>query len=164
MTPVWNALEQRHRQAEIQDQPDLQEGDLWKALRGLERVNFWSGTARQQFKPIEAMARQKGLPDLRQFSMLRPGPETFPFPCGTGPVPGACPGSWKAAIPIPIRSPMPNQGPLKPVPAFASLFMTFSAVPCPALTNVITCSLFLHNLSDDQAVQFLQGSARPHAG
>src|SRR5207302_6310066 len=58
-------LQQRSLQPEIMDQPGLDEGRHVQALRGLERINFWSGSARILWAPIVRLVRQTGRSSLR---------------------------------------------------------------------------------------------------
>src|SRR5260370_7863554 len=55
---ILNTLRQRNRQAEIIDEPDLDPERLQQALNGLERINWWSGSARILWPPIRAAAWQ----------------------------------------------------------------------------------------------------------
>lgn len=50
-------LSQRCCQPEIMDQPDLDEQRHWNALRGLERINRWSGSARILWPAVRDLAR-----------------------------------------------------------------------------------------------------------
>ena len=43
---LFSSLAQRHLQPEIMDQPDLAPERHFQALRGLERINGWSGSSR----------------------------------------------------------------------------------------------------------------------
>src|SRR5262245_37882612 len=51
-------LRERRRQPEVMDQPGLAEALHHHALRGLERINRWSGSARILWRPVRALARQ----------------------------------------------------------------------------------------------------------
>ena len=51
-------LRHRHLQPEWMDQPDLDEGRHRQALRGLERLNRWSGSARILWPSLARLARQ----------------------------------------------------------------------------------------------------------
>lgn len=63
---TWPAdLRQRRRRPELMDQPDLDARQHARALRGLERINFWSGSVRILWSPILALLRQTGGRPLR---------------------------------------------------------------------------------------------------
>src|SRR5437879_6346436 len=53
---------QRRRRPEVMDQPGLDAGRHVQALRGLERINRWSGSARILWPPLRAAARATGRP------------------------------------------------------------------------------------------------------
>jgi SAM-dependent methyltransferase len=55
---LLHSLAQRCRRPEIMDQPDLAPERHIQALRGLERINRWSGSAALLWKPILAWARK----------------------------------------------------------------------------------------------------------
>ena len=52
-----NFLRQHRRRPEIMDQPDLNADRHVKALRGLARINFWSGSAGILWPALAALAR-----------------------------------------------------------------------------------------------------------
>ena len=56
------SLPHRQRLPEIMDQPDLRPARHVGALRGLARVNFWSGSAGILWRPLSALARRLGRP------------------------------------------------------------------------------------------------------
>src|SRR5437660_11196676 len=49
-------LSERHRQPEIMDEPDMAGERHAQALRGLERINAWSGSARSLWPPLADLA------------------------------------------------------------------------------------------------------------
>src|SRR5262245_61758946 len=57
---MWllSRLRDRHLQAEWMDRPDLDEGRHREALRGLERINRWSGSARILWHPLARLAAE----------------------------------------------------------------------------------------------------------
>ena len=59
---IMLALSQRRRLPEIMDRPDLRPARHLGALRGLARVNFWSGSAGILFRPLADLARRLGRP------------------------------------------------------------------------------------------------------
>src|SRR5438045_9098377 len=58
-------LATRRLQAEIMDDPSLEAERHRAALRGLERINWWSGSARVLWPPLRALAREVGRRPLR---------------------------------------------------------------------------------------------------
>ena len=52
-------VRRRRREPEIMDQPDLDRVRHLQALRGLERINFWSRSATTVWGPLAALARQR---------------------------------------------------------------------------------------------------------
>src|SRR5438128_111546 len=50
-----STLRRRHRRPEIMDEPDLDAARHHHALRGLERINRWSGSARSLWSRSEVV-------------------------------------------------------------------------------------------------------------
>ena len=61
---MWflNSLAHRHREPEIQDQPDLDSKLLWQALAGLESINSWSPSLYVLWPSIRNLGRQLNRP------------------------------------------------------------------------------------------------------
>src|SRR5437879_5864891 len=66
-------VRQRRRESEIMDRPDLEERRHAQALRGLARINRWSGSARILWRPLQAVARQWGSAPLRLLDVATGG-------------------------------------------------------------------------------------------
>jgi hypothetical protein len=126
--PLRINLHRRRRVPEIMDQPDLAEGPHRHALRGLERINFWSGSAGILWPGLSDLARRAGPVALRLLDVAT----------GAGDVPIRL---WhkarRAGIPLEIEG--------------CDIF--------PGGYDVVTSSLFLHHLGDDQAECFLRRMA-----
>lgn len=60
--PILASLKRRDRQPEIMDQPGLDRSRLYGALRGLERINFWSGSAGILWPPLADLAHTLARP------------------------------------------------------------------------------------------------------
>jgi 2-polyprenyl-3-methyl-5-hydroxy-6-metoxy-1,4-benzoquinol methylase len=61
--PVGMSLDRRRRQPELMDQPGLDEVAHAQALRGLERINSWSGSVRILWPAIRGLLQEnKGRP------------------------------------------------------------------------------------------------------
>jgi len=145
----------RHRAREIIDDPTLPAARLWPALSGLQRINFWSGSAGIVWGPIRALARSE--PD-RVWKVLD-------IATGGGDVPirlfrkarraglrlelaGA--DQSPAALDFARRRAAEQGADVR----FFALDALASALPDDY--DVVMCSLFLHHLEDDQAVELLR--------
>jgi SAM-dependent methyltransferase len=148
-------LRQRRRLPELMDQPDLDAGHHLHALRGLERINRWSGSSRILWPPIRALAQDHGNRPLRLLDVAS----------GGGDVPLRL---WrqarKSGLPLQIEG-----GDISPrAVAHARQraeqlgaevrFFPLDALngDLPAGYDVITCSLLLHHLDEDQARELLR--------
>ncbi len=151
---LGSSLRRRCRRPEIMDQPDLDEERHFQALRGLERINFWSGSARILWPAVRTLARQTGSP-LRLLDVAS----------GAGDVPIRL---WHKArrtgIPLDVAgcdvSPRAVDYARRRAEqrGAAVRFFVWNALedPLPAAPDVVTSSLFLHHLSDAEAVVFLR--------
>jgi 2-polyprenyl-3-methyl-5-hydroxy-6-metoxy-1,4-benzoquinol methylase len=159
---LLSRLRQRHREPEIIDQPDLDEGLHLQALRGLERINWWSRSAGILWPPLRAQALQISPASLRVLDLAT----------GAGDVPLRL---WRKArrtgIPMVIegsdRSPRAVAHAQRRAAALGAdvRFFPWDALAglLPEGHDVLTCSLFLHHLDEDQAVELLRrmaGAAR----
>lgn len=149
----WERVVKRNRQAEIMDQPGLDKDRHFQALRGLARINGWSGTARLLWLPIRDLLRELGRP-LRLLDVAS----------GAGDMPIRL---WRyakrAGLPLEIdgadlssdaveyaRRQAAEQG------ADVRFFQ------CDALAgtfdgyDIVVCSLFLHHLTEEQVVDVLR--------
>src|SRR5262249_15404900 len=68
-----DTIRQRRRQPEVMDQPDLDRGRHFQALRGLERINFWSNSAGILWPSLAALARQTAPRPLRVLDLASGG-------------------------------------------------------------------------------------------
>jgi 2-polyprenyl-3-methyl-5-hydroxy-6-metoxy-1,4-benzoquinol methylase len=148
---------QRRRQPEIIDQPDLDPGRLAGALRGLERINWWSHSAGILWPPIRAFAR-------RQTGSLR----LLDIATGAGDVPIRL---WRKAQGAGLRLEVTGCDRSPHAVRYARAKADAVGVPArffewdvvadgiPASYDIVTCSLFLHHLESDEAVALLRGMA-----
>src|SRR5947207_3208402 len=60
--PLVPDVTRRRLQPEVMDRPDLDAASHHQALRGLQRLNFWSGSAGILWRPIRDLARSLGRP------------------------------------------------------------------------------------------------------
>jgi 2-polyprenyl-3-methyl-5-hydroxy-6-metoxy-1,4-benzoquinol methylase len=138
------------------DQPDLDEARHLHALRGLERINFWSGSAGILWSAVRNLARQERLSSLRLLDIAT----------GAGDVPirlwhkarraglhleiEACDLSPRAVAFARTRADQSKA---------AVQFFIWNALEEPdrgqAKYDVVSSSLFLHHLTEEQAVTLL---------
>jgi 2-polyprenyl-3-methyl-5-hydroxy-6-metoxy-1,4-benzoquinol methylase len=152
------SLSMRRREAEIQDQPDLDRELLHQALRGLERLNRWCGVSRTFWPPIRDLAEKTGSSPLR---ILDVG-------TGAGDLPIRL---WQlgrsACLPLEITGCDLNVHTIayaqeRAAQAQAAVrFFAWDALsgPFPGQYDVVVSSLFLHHLDDDQVVMILRRMA-----
>jgi 2-polyprenyl-3-methyl-5-hydroxy-6-metoxy-1,4-benzoquinol methylase len=154
------SLSQRRLQPEVMDKPDLDESRHLEALRGLERINRWSGSARILWPPIADLARRTPDKPLRILDIAT----------GAGDVPISL---WhkaqRAGLPIEVagcdvrtRAVLFAQERAREQRADVRFFeLDVLAGPLPNDYDVLTSSLFLHHLTEEEAAHFLRraGSA-----
>ncbi len=153
------SLARRHCQPEIMDRPDLDPGQHAQALRGLERINRFSASDRILWKPIAALARATPGRPLRVLDIAT----------GGGDVPLRL---WRrarrAAVPIELcgadvsRTAVEYAGQRTRQQGASIAFIQLDALrdELPTDFDVLSCSLFLHHLSDEQAVLLLHKMAQ----
>jgi 2-polyprenyl-3-methyl-5-hydroxy-6-metoxy-1,4-benzoquinol methylase len=156
--PFLARVRERHRQAEIMDQPGLDEGRHVQALRGLERINFWSRSAALVWGPLADLARDEGGRPLRALDLAT----------GAGDVPIRL---WHRArrrgLPLQVEGCDVSPAAVAHAAARAEQaradvrFFVWDALhgPLPTGYDVLVSSLFLHHLSDEQAVDLLRRAA-----
>ncbi len=152
-------LARRHRRDEIMDRPDLEEGRHFHALRDLGRINFWSSSARILWAPIQQLAKQTGLHSLKVLDVAS----------GAGDIPiRLIRKAARAGVSLQIEG-----GDISPRAvayaqeraARAKVDIRFFQIDAfahdlPGSYDVVTCSLFLHHLEEEQAVKLLANLAR----
>lgn len=151
---LLNSLEQRFREAEIQDQADLDEKLLHQALRGLRSVNFVSGSYWPLWSAIRRLAHELG---TKQLSVLD-------IAMGAGDIPIALwQRSQREGLQLEIQGCDVNPRTVVYAQELADRsragvrFFTMDALQddFPRRYDVVTSSLFLHHLSDQEAVRLL---------
>jgi SAM-dependent methyltransferase len=152
-------LRQRSCQPEIMDQPGLDEACHHHALRGLERINWWSGSAGILWQSIQQLARKGGPASLRLLDIAT----------GAGDVPIRL---WhkgrRVGLPLEIAGCDISPRAVEFARARAAMsktgvrFFVWNALedPLPGAYDVVSCSLFLHHLADDQAIALLRRMAQ----
>jgi 2-polyprenyl-3-methyl-5-hydroxy-6-metoxy-1,4-benzoquinol methylase len=148
-------LSNRQREEEIMDQPGLDPAQHQQALRGLARINAWSGSARILWPAIAALARH-----------IRPAPlRVLDVASGGGDVPIRL---WRRARRSGLRLDVAGCDKSAVAVAHAQRqadaagadvqFFTHDAMaqPLPAGYGVLTCSLFMHHLASSEAICLLE--------
>jgi len=155
---LLQSLAQRHRQPEWMDQPGIDPGAHSQALQGLRRINAFSGAVGSLFAPIRSLARERGLP-LRVLDLACGGGDNTTALAerarreGLAVQVDGCDLSPQA-VAIATRSAEER--------ALGGRFFQADALhdPLPDDYDVILCSLFLHHLDEQQAVDLLQRMGR----
>lgn len=156
---LFSRLTQRCRLPEVMDDPALDAHRHIQALRGLERINYWSGSVRIVWSPIHDLARKEGARSLRILDIAT----------GAGDVPI---GLWQQARRIGLSLEIDGcdcsptaveyaRRRAEHVRANVSFFKLDALTDqLPLGYDVILCSLFLHHLDDDEAVHLLWNMAQ----
>jgi 2-polyprenyl-3-methyl-5-hydroxy-6-metoxy-1,4-benzoquinol methylase len=151
-------LSERRCQPEIMDQPGLDPAQHVRALQGLARINWWSGSAAMLWPPLRDLAR-------RQARTLR----VLDLATGGGDVPLRL---WQRAqrTGVALQLEGCDLSPVAVQHAEAHAcqrgaevrFFVHDALQGPLLEgyDVLMCSLFLHHLDDASARTFLERLGR----
>ena len=153
------SLAQRHRQPEWMDQPGIDPLAHSQALQGLRRINAFSGAVGSLFAPIRSLAREHGGQPLRVLDLACGGGDNTTALAERARREGlaiqvdGCDLSPQA-VAIATRS-AEERG-------LGATFFQSDALndPLPEDYDVILCSLFLHHLDQQQAVDLLQRMGR----
>ncbi|MBI3291560.1 MAG: methyltransferase domain-containing protein [Elusimicrobia bacterium] len=148
-------LTYRHREPELMDDPALEMSRHIGALRGLERINRWSGSARMMWPPICELTQASKAQSLRVLDIAT----------GAGDVPI---GLWQMArwagfslhidgCDRSLRAVTHAQGRAHQAMADVGFFQLDALTEdIPPSYDVIISSLFLHHLTNEQAVSLLR--------
>ncbi|HEV3449066.1 MAG TPA: methyltransferase domain-containing protein [Gemmataceae bacterium] len=154
---ILRTISERRLQPEIIDQPDIDARRLGGALRGLERINWWSGSARILWRPICELARECPAP-LRILDIAT----------GAGDVPIRL---WRKARRAGLALEIAGCDRSAQAVAYARAraaehgatiqFFTWDAVQggFPGEPDAVMSSLFLHHLEETQAIALLRSMA-----
>jgi 2-polyprenyl-3-methyl-5-hydroxy-6-metoxy-1,4-benzoquinol methylase len=152
-----SSLRRRQRVDEMMDDPNLDPAEHRRALAGLARLNRFSGSVSVLWKPLAEFARRQG----RTIRVLD-------VATGSGDVPiGLSRRARDAGLPLAIEGCDISDTALataKLAAAEAAVDVKFfhhDAVrdPLPLGFDVVTCSLFLHHLSSDDALSLVRRMA-----
>jgi 2-polyprenyl-3-methyl-5-hydroxy-6-metoxy-1,4-benzoquinol methylase len=151
------SLTQRRRRPELMDQPELPPDSHREALRGLERINWWSGSTRLLWPSIRGLLRKAG--PLRLLDVA----------AGAGDVPLRI---WRRArregLPLRVAGCDRSLTAVRYAReqaqlAGADIDFFVADVLGEALAesyDIVTCSLFLHHLDGGEAVEVLKRMGR----
>lgn len=160
---VLSALARRERVPELMDDPGLDPGEHRRALAGLARINRVSGSVGVLWPPLRALAR------------ARPGKtiKVLDIATGSGDVPKALAyKAWRKGVPLAFAACDISMTAVQAADDLANMkgpnpvhFFRRDVIDndLPDGYDVVTCSLFLHHLSEDDAVTVLRrmaGAAR----
>ena len=158
LSMLLQPLAQRHRQPEWMDMPDVDPLAHSQALQGLRRINAFSGAVGSLFAPIRCLSRESGGRPLRVLDLACGGGDNTTALAlrarreGLALQVEGCDLSPQA-VAIATRSAEER--------ALGTRFFQADALhdPLPDDYDVILCSLFLHHLEEDQAVELLRRMA-----
>jgi len=148
--PVPSSLARRDRIPELMDDPALDPAEHRRALAGLARINRVTGSAGVLWKPIRTLARQLNGRPLRVLDVA----------CGSGDVAVALARyAGRAGVSLSADgcdiSPMAVANAAETTAAARFFVHDVIRDPLPTGYDVVACSLFLHHLSDADAVVVL---------
>jgi 2-polyprenyl-3-methyl-5-hydroxy-6-metoxy-1,4-benzoquinol methylase len=156
MPELLAALQTRNRQPELMDQPGLDDKLHAHALQSLSRINWISRTSAMIWKPIRQLARES--------TQTRPI-RTLDVACGGGDVAvGLARRAARAGVAVHVDGCDINAVAIKHARARAQRagfnvgFFQHDALhqPLPDGYDVVTCSLFLHHLENNDAQAMLR--------
>jgi 2-polyprenyl-3-methyl-5-hydroxy-6-metoxy-1,4-benzoquinol methylase len=149
----------RRLQPEIIDRPGLEPGRLHGALRGLERINWWSRSAHILWPSIKALAKKTGLTSLSLLDVAT----------GAGDIPIKLRHkARRAGLDLQIAGCDRSRDAIEYARRHAeksgaavNLFEhDVVASGIPGGYDIVACSLFLHHLQEESALTFLKDMAR----
>lgn len=151
---VFSFLTHRQRFPELMDQPGLDASLHRQALRGLERINRWSGSARILWRPIRALAVAQAPQPLRVLDLATGGgdvPVRLALLARRAKLPIDFAGCDVSATAVDVA----RQRARRAGVAVSFFIRDLFAGELPDGYDVLTCSLFLHHLDENEAVELL---------
>jgi 2-polyprenyl-3-methyl-5-hydroxy-6-metoxy-1,4-benzoquinol methylase len=151
-------LRERRREPELMDRPDMMGAPHEQALRGLERINAWSGSARLLWPAIAELARERTGKVIRILDVAT----------GAGDLPIRL---WmkarKSGLDVEIAGSDRSGSALEYASRRAHekqagvRFFEWDALrgPLPDGYDVVMSSLFLHHLATEEAIDYLRRMA-----
>jgi 2-polyprenyl-3-methyl-5-hydroxy-6-metoxy-1,4-benzoquinol methylase len=155
---LWTQLGQRQLEPEIMDDPALSREQHLAALRGLERINRWSRSAAIVWPAIRELARETAGEPLRVLDLAT----------GAGDVPiGLARRARSEGVRLEVAASDANPTALAHARQRAAssgadlrlLELDVLRDDLPSEYAVLTCSLFLHHLTDESAERLLRKMA-----
>lgn len=142
-------LRRRERIPEMMDDPQLDAAEHRRALDGLARINRWSGSVGVLWSEVRRLARGLGRP-LRLLDVAT----------GSGDVPaGLLARAKRAGLSLEVSgcdiSPIALEAAAAACPAGHFFIHDVIREPLPPGFDVVSCSLFLHHLSAEDAITVL---------
>jgi 2-polyprenyl-3-methyl-5-hydroxy-6-metoxy-1,4-benzoquinol methylase len=166
-------LATRDLQPELMDQPDLPDDSHRQALAGLARTNTLAGSSRPLWKRIRRLPAADGSLSKRSRSKLSPSKLSLcDIASGAGDVAvSLCRRAKRDGVKLRVTgydiSPVAvetAQSRAQAAGIRGARFEVRDVLTCPPESlgrfDVVTCSLFLHHLTNDQAVELLKRMAR----
>jgi len=151
--PIYSGVTSRHLQAEMMDQPDLDADQHRRALRGLGRINFWSRSAGILWKPLRDFCREVGRP-LRVLDVATGGGDVvcrLALTSRRANLPIQFAGCDVSSVAVDYAKQQAHRAGVE-VDFFIADALNDAL---PAGFDIITSSLFLHHLTEDQAALLL---------
>ena len=154
-----HSLRHRRLQPEVMDQPDLEQARHWHALRGLARINWLSGSAGILWPSIRQLAEESSSQPLRILDVA----------CGAGDLCIALhQRAARCGLTLHLEGADISSQALEYARERAETagtkvhFFQQDALggDFPSVYDVVFCSLFLHHLNEEQAVNLLKAMAR----
>lgn len=154
------SLSQRSRRDERMDDPHLAVDAHQSALRGLQRLNAWSRSWRLLWPQIVAAANERAAHGERLRVM------DVATGSGDGPLAMACrarslglPIDWVLCDRSSVALDVARRTASRAQVSITAERIDVLRDPLPVGADVVTCSLFLHHLDDDDAVSVLRRMA-----
>lgn len=147
-------LRERRREPEIMDQPGLDPEQHGRALDALARVNLLSFTANALFGPLARLQRDAGLDTLRVLDVASGGGDVAGRLAALAKARGL---DWRIAGCD--LSPVAVEHARRRWPEVTFFTHDVLNQPIPPEYDAVVCTLFLHHLSDEEAVQLLRAFA-----
>jgi 2-polyprenyl-3-methyl-5-hydroxy-6-metoxy-1,4-benzoquinol methylase len=148
-------LAQRHKQPEIMDYPGLEIIQHQKALRGLARINWISASNAILWKPIHRLALEKSDRPIRVLDLATGGGDV-PIRLDRRARRAGVSITFAGADVSPTAIDFARQQARQNNARVDFFQLDALNTPLPTDYDVITCSLFLHHLETDQAVDLLR--------
>jgi 2-polyprenyl-3-methyl-5-hydroxy-6-metoxy-1,4-benzoquinol methylase len=149
----------RNRQPELMDDPRIDPAEHARALRGLRRINRISRSSRLVWGPIRKLAHELPPPRLRVLDVASGGGDVaidLARRAANLGIDASVDGCDFSATAVEHATAQAELAGCRKVKFFA---LDVLAGPLPQGYDVVMCSLFLHHLSEQEAVRLLRNMA-----